>query len=61
VLFGESYEKFWHIVKEVQRKLVAVYVFAGTEMKIEQGATGFGTVLFYEDQQTIQQLQTILI
>ena len=56
VLVGESYEKFWHIVKEVQRKLVAVYVFAGTEMKIEQGATGFGTVLFYEDQQTIQQL-----
>ena len=57
VLFGESHEKFWDIVKQVQRKLVAVHVFAGTEMKIDQCAAGFGTVLFYEDQQTIQRLQ----
>ena len=57
VLFGDSHAKFWEIVKEVQRKIIAVHVFAGTEMKIDQYAAGFGTVLFYEDQRTIQQLQ----
>lgn len=57
VLFGDSHEQFWQIVKEVQRKLVAVHVFSGAEMKIEQCMAGYGTVLFYEDQNIIQKLQ----
>ncbi|CAB1212306.1 nitroreductase family protein [Acinetobacter bouvetii] len=57
VLFGDSHDKFWEIVKDVQRKLVAVHVFAGTEVKINQCQAGVGTVLFYEDQKTIRQLQ----
>jgi len=57
VLFGDSHERFWEIVKEVQRKLVAVHVFAGTGMKIDQCMAGYGTVLFYEDQNIIQKMQ----
>ncbi|MFH7766471.1 nitroreductase family protein [Acinetobacter sp. BSP-28] len=57
VLFGDSHEQFWQIVKEVQRKIVAVHVFDGAAMKIDQCMEGYGTVLFYEDQNTIQKLQ----
>ncbi|MBR5557146.1 MAG: nitroreductase family protein [Acinetobacter sp.] len=57
VLFGDSHEDFWQIVKDVQRKLIAAHVFESTEMKIYQYRAGFGTILFYEDQQTIRQLQ----
>jgi len=57
VLFGDSHEQFWQIVKEVQRKLAAAHVFDGTAMKIDQCMAGYGTVLFYEDQSTIQKLQ----
>lgn len=57
VLFGESHQKFWDIVKDVQRKNVASYIFEGVALKIDQCAAGLGTVLFYEDQAVIQQLQ----
>ena len=57
ILFSESHKKFWNLVQEVQRQFVPEQVFAGTKMKIEQCAAGFGTVLFYEDQQVIRQLQ----
>ena len=50
VLFGDSHEDFWQIVKDVQRKLIAAHVFESTEMKIDQYRAGFGTILFYEDQ-----------
>lgn len=57
VLFAESHIQFWNIVKEIQKKLVPVSVFEGVEMKIEQCADAYGTVLFYEDQNVIHQLQ----
>ena len=57
VLFGDSHQQFWDIVKEVQRKNVAAHIFEGAALKVDQCADAFGTVLFYEDQQVIQQLQ----
>lgn len=57
ILMGDAHQHFWTVVKDVQRKLIPAHVFAGTELKIDQCASGFGTVLFYEDQQIIQQLQ----
>lgn len=57
VLFGESHQKFWDLVKEVQRKNVAGHVFEAVAWKIDQCVAAFGTVLFFEDQATIQQLQ----
>ena len=57
VLFGESHQSFWDIVKEIQKRHVPSAIFEGVEIKIDQCADAFGTVLFYEDQNTIQQLQ----
>jgi predicted oxidoreductase (fatty acid repression mutant protein) len=57
VLFGESHQQFWDIAKEAQKRNVPNAIFESVEMKIDQCAHAFGTVLFYEDQEVIQQLQ----
>ena len=56
-LYGASHHKFWQIVLEMLRKIVPAEAFANTQTKIESFAAGFGTVLFYEDQQVIKELQ----
>ncbi len=57
ILYGNSHHKFWNIVKEMQRKIVPFNIFAGTVVKIDQCLKAYGTVLFYEDQSVIRQLQ----
>ena len=57
VLFGESHQQFWNIVKGIQKRNVPSAVFEGVEMKVDQCAHAFGTVLFYEDQDIIHKLQ----
>lgn len=57
VLFGESHQQFWDIVRDVERRNVPMSVFEGVDMKIAKCANAFGTVLFYEDQAIIQKLQ----
>ena len=44
-------------MQDLQRQFVPKQVLAGTKMKNEQCAAAFGSVLFYEDQQVIRQLQ----
>ncbi|ALH95940.1 nitroreductase family protein [Acinetobacter equi] len=56
-LFGASHEKFWTIVLETLRKIVPADAFAATEAKIQSFAAGYGTVLFYEDQNVVKSLQ----
>lgn len=56
-LYGASHQKFWNIVLETLRKIVPAEAFANTQAKIESFAAGFGTALFYEDQQVIAELQ----
>ncbi len=56
-LFGESHAKFWNITLETLRKIVPAEAFAPTEAKIQSFAAGTGTVLFYEDQSVIKNLQ----
>ena len=56
-LFGEAHQKFWAIVLETLRKIVPVEAFAATEAKIQSFAAGYGTVLFYEDQNVVKSLQ----
>ena len=57
ILFGESHAKFWNIVLETLRQIVPAEAFASTELKIQSFAAGLGTVLFYEDQAVIKNLQ----
>ena len=56
-LYGDSHAKFWEIVRETLRKMVPEQAFAATSQKIDSFAAGYGTVLFYEDQNVIKDLQ----
>ncbi|WP_225782830.1 nitroreductase family protein [Xenophilus sp. Marseille-Q4582] len=57
ILFGAAHERLWNITRETLRPLVPAENFASTDAKMDAFAAGAGTVLFYEDQDTIQELQ----
>lgn len=57
LLFADSHYKFWELVKQVQRQHVPTHIYEGAEIKLNQCAAAYGTILFYEDQAVIQQLQ----
>ena len=56
-LYGESHTNFWNIVRETLRKIVPAEAFEGTNQKIDSFSAGFGTALFYEDQDVVKGLQ----
>lgn len=56
-LYGASHTKFWNMVREALRKVVPAEAFANTDAKINSFEAGFGTALFYEDQDTVKALQ----
>ncbi|MDH2999882.1 nitroreductase [Chelonobacter oris] len=58
ILFGAEHEKLWNIVLETLRKIVAAEAFSATEAKINNSfKAGFGTVLYFEDQAVVEDLQ----
>ncbi|MEO3944806.1 nitroreductase family protein [Gorillibacterium sp. CAU 1737] len=57
VLFGEQHDKLWTITKETLRKIVPAESFSSTEEKIGSFQSGYGTVLFFEDQAVVENLQ----
>ncbi|WHY73549.1 nitroreductase family protein [Fictibacillus enclensis] len=57
VLLGENHDKLWNITKETLRKMVPADKFAPTEDKMNAFGSGYGTVLFFEDQKVIEGLQ----
>jgi predicted oxidoreductase (fatty acid repression mutant protein) len=57
VLFGKESDKVWDITKEELRKIVPAENFAATEERIDSFAAGYGTVLFFEDQTVVENLQ----
>jgi uncharacterized protein len=57
ILFGAQSDLFWNIVKETLRRVTAPDAFARTEKKMSGFAAGAGTVLFFEDQDVVRQLQ----
>ena len=56
-LYGDSHSKFWNIVRETLRKMVPEDAFEKTDAKINSFAAGYGTVLFFEDQDVVKSLQ----
>ncbi len=58
ILFGKESDKFWNIAREALRAVVPAADFDSTSKKIDSFASGAGTVLFYEDQEPVQALQT---
>lgn len=57
LLFGAQHKRLWEIVLETLRKVVPAEKFQPTEDKIGSFAAGHGTILFYEDQAVILNLQ----
>ncbi|WP_379133561.1 nitroreductase family protein [Paenibacillus sp. sgz500958] len=57
VLFAENHDKLWEITKDTLRKIVPADQFEGTAQKLDSFKSGYGTVLFFEDQAGVKQLQ----
>lgn len=57
ILFEAMHEKLWDITRETLRAIVPADAFAPTDAKMDAFAAGAGTVLFFEDQDVIQELQ----
>jgi uncharacterized protein len=57
ILFGEQSTSLWRLVKETLRAIVPAASFDATNAKIDRFAAGAGTVLFFEDQETIRDLK----
>ena len=54
---GEHHDKIWSITKETLRKIVPADKFSATEEKLNGFAAGFGTVLFFEETDTVKSMQ----
>lgn len=57
ILFGEESDRLWNITRETLRKIIPADAFASTDGKMDSFSAGAGTVLFYEDQDTVRNLQ----
>lgn len=57
VLLGNQHDRLWDLTMEALRKIVPAEHFDDTEHKINSFKNGYGTVLFYEDNNIIEALQ----
>lgn len=57
LLLGEQHDKLWNLTEVALRKVVGDNNFSPTEEKMKSFRSGYGTVLFFEDQQVVEQLQ----
>lgn len=57
LLLNEEHLKLWDIVRKTLQKIVPVDKFGPTEAKIHSFEKAHGTILFYEDTDTVEKLQ----
>lgn len=57
LLLGKQHLNLWSIVMEVLRGKVPVDKFAPTEAKVKSFASGYGTILYFEDLDVVKNLQ----
>ncbi|MEG2864963.1 MAG: nitroreductase family protein [Mucinivorans sp.] len=57
VLLGANHLRLWEITKQTLRAIVPRAAFASTEAKIDSFAAGYGSVLYFEDQEIVHDLQ----
>ncbi|MGE7767346.1 nitroreductase family protein [Peribacillus sp. NPDC096540] len=57
VLTGEAHNKLWDITTETLRKVVGGGDFTGTQQKMDSFKSGYGTILFLEDESVVKSLQ----
>lgn len=59
LLLGEAHQKLWDIVKDTLKGIVGEKDFKKTEEKINGSfASGYGTILFFEDMDVVDKLQS---
>lgn len=57
VLLGKEHDRLWDITKEILNGIVPPANFESTKTKLNSFKNGYGTVLFFEDQDTVKGLQ----
>lgn len=57
LLLGAAHEKFWDVVQEVMRAVVAPDQLEAVSARLAGFRGGYGTVLFFEDQAVIESFQ----
>ncbi|MEX1308473.1 MAG: nitroreductase family protein [Eubacteriales bacterium] len=57
VLLGDAHDRLWDIVKIGLKEKLSAERFVTTEQKLNGFQKGYGTVLFFEEQNTIKALQ----
>ncbi len=57
VALGDNHDKIWTITKNILQKIVPAENFAATEEKINGFAGAYGTVLFFDETETVQTMQ----
>ena len=58
VLLGAQHDKLWEITKAALKKIVPSDQFSATEDKINSFKNGYGSILYFEDQTVIAELQS---
>ena len=57
LLLGDNHDSLWEITRETLRKIIPEDAFSSTDAKIDGFKNGYGTILFFEDQEVIEGLQ----
>ncbi|WP_326975248.1 nitroreductase family protein [Caproicibacter sp. BJN0012] len=57
VLFGKNHDRLWDDLKGILKGMIPTDRFAKTEEKIDSFRSGYGTVLYFEDQDVVTGLQ----
>ena len=58
LLLGKEHRKLWQIVKDTLQRMIPEDAFIRSKAKIDGSfASGYGTVLFFEDTSTIRQME----
>ncbi len=57
IALGDSHKKVWEITKSTLKKIIPNDKFAKTEAKLNMFEGGYGTLLLYTDQPTIERLK----
>ena len=57
LLLGEQHDKLWDITTETLRKIVPEAAFSDTKAKMDMFKSGYGSVLFFNEETIVQHLQ----
>ncbi|OCH87546.1 nitroreductase [Obba rivulosa] len=57
LLLGNDHKKLWDITEEVLRGVAPPEQFSATQQKIQGFRNGYGSILFFDDENDVQELQ----